>query len=146
MGQALGFEMVIVIVLFPGSVIALGVVTQEGTRVGVRVGVKVGVRVLVTVGERVGVGVSVSVGVTLGVLETTGVKVAVLVGVFVGVLVGVWTGVLVAVDVFGKKVLGGTVTKIETPTRTVRALWPLMALPLSAERSRKPTILGTIGT
>jgi len=137
--------MVIVIVLSPGNVIEPGVVLQEGTRVGVRVGVKVGVRVLVTVGERVGVGVSVRVGVTLGVLETTGVKVAVLVGVFVGVLVGVWTGVLVAVDVLGKKVLGGTVTKIETPTRTVRALCASIGLVFASERSRKPTILGTIG-
>ena len=143
--QAFVFEIVIVIVLSPDNAIELCVVLQEGTRVGVGEGVKVGVRVLVTVGERVGEGVLVSVGVRLGVLETMGVKVAVLVGVFVGVLVGVWTGVFVAVDVLGKKVLGGAVTKIETLTRTVRALWPLIGLSLSAERSRKPTILGTIG-
>ena len=121
-------------------------VLQEGTLVGVGDGVRLGVRVLVTVGDNVAVGVRVGDGVVLGVLETIGVSVAVLVGVFEGVLVGVWIGVFVAVDVLATKVLGGAVTKIETPTRTVRALFPSIGgCAQVSQRARKPTILGTIG-
>ena len=73
MGQAFGFEMVIVIVLLPGKVIDPWVVLHEGTLVGVGDGVRLGVRVLVTVGDNVAVGVREGVGVVLGVFETTGV-------------------------------------------------------------------------
>jgi hypothetical protein len=144
-GQAFGFVMVIVIVLLPGNVIDPCVVPHEGTLVGVSVGVRLGVRVLVTVGDKVAVGVREGDGVILGVLETTGVGEAVLVGVLDGVFVGDAIGDGVNVEVDGVYCGGGAVTWIETLTRTVRALWPLMALPLLAERSRKPTILGTIG-
>lgn len=145
MGQAFGFEMVNVIVLFPVNVIDPGSVTHEGTLVGVSVGVKVRVGVLVTVGERVAVGVCVGDGVILGVFVITGVFVTVFVGVLVG---GGDVGVRVLVEVMAMKVLGGTVTKIETPTKTVRALCATIGLGgvLLLERSRNPTILGTIGT
>ena len=116
---------------------------QEGTLVGVGDGVRLGVRVLVTVGDNVAVGVREGVGVVLGVFETAGELVTVFVGVGLG---GGDVGVGAGVEVLGRKVLGGAVTKIETPTRTVRALFPSIGgCAQVSQRARKPTILGTIG-
>jgi hypothetical protein len=93
------------------------------------------------------VAVAVLVGVRVGVAVNSGVNVAVGVGVFVGdgVNVGVGEGVWVGVD--GSKLDGGTVTWIETLSKTVRALAALIgSLGVSKfERERKGTILGTIG-
>jgi hypothetical protein len=126
--------------VFPDIVIApLEILLHTGTGDATLVGVRVIVAVLVAVG------VSVRVGVLLGVLVKTGVGVGVLVGVFVGVGVGVGVRVFVAVGVEAVHVEGGTVTWIETLTKTVRALCASIGLLLATERSRKPTILGTIG-
>ena len=134
------------LIVLPENVIVPGIrLLQMGTRVGVRVGVSVCVRVLVAVGDRVIVGESVKVGVELGVSEMMGVKVAVLVGVSVAVFVGVARGVFVAVDVSATNTGVSTVTWIEILTRIVRALCALMGLLLATERSRKPTIFGTMG-
>ena len=103
-------------------------------------------RVGVMVGERVMVGESVIVGVTVGVSVNTGVFVAVLVGVEDGVNVGVATvGVEVGED--GINVEGGTVTTMDTLTKTVRALSAFIGFGgvLSWERLIKGINLGTIG-
>jgi hypothetical protein len=103
------------------------------------VGVDEGVGVFVIVAVAVLVGVRVGVSVNTGV--NVGVGVGVLVGV--GVSVGVGEGVLVGDD--GRNVDGGTVTWIETLSKTVRALCDRIGSLFSAVRSRKPTIFGTIG-
>jgi hypothetical protein len=136
--------MVNVIVLFPGKSSEPGLVLQEGTRVGVREGVGEIVGVWVIVGEAVALGEAVNVAEGLGVLVKPG-RVAVLVAVLVAVGVAVGVPVFVGVDVSGCQLEGGAVTNIVTLTITVRALWALIALLLASERSRKPTIFGTIG-
>lgn len=134
--------MVSVIVLFPGKVIAPCVVSHD-TAVPVFVGVLAIVGARVTVGESVTVAEALAVGDTVGVFVLTGVLVGV--AVFVGVGDGVGLGVFVGVDVSGFQLEGGAVTKIETLTITVRALSASIGSPLAFERSRKPTIFGTIG-
>ena len=129
----------VMVIVFPDNVIFPCVELHDGTRVDVGEGVKEGVRVKVTVGE------SVADGVILGVLETSGVRDAVSVGVSEAVLVGVTGSVGVLVGVEGVYVEGGAVTTIATLTRMVRALCALMGLLFASERSRKPTIRGTIG-
>jgi hypothetical protein len=114
---------------------------QTGTALPVAVGgiTRVGVFVIV--------GVNVGEGVTEGVSVNTGVGDGVKVGVFVGVGVGVGVLVGVQVGVNGVYVDGTIVTTIGTLTKMVRALCEVMGLGsgLSFERSRKGTILGTIG-
>ena len=113
---------------------------QAGTTVWFGVGVSEGVDVNVDVGVSVDVGVRVGVFVNTGVGD--GVKVGVLDGVGVGV--GVLDGVKVGEE--GRYVDGGMVTWIETLSKTVRALSDVIGpLALVSVRSRKGTILGTIG-
>ena len=91
-------------------------------------------------------GVIVGEGVTVGVFVNTGVGDGVKVGVLdgVGVGVGVLDGVKVGEE--GRYVDGGIVTWIETLSKTVRALSDVIGpLALVSVRSRKGTILGTIG-
>ena len=134
-----------VIVGFPGSWIGSCQIFVLVQATGVE-----GSVVAVVVVVSVAVGVSVWVGVAVGVLVFTGVKVGVGVlvgvGVFVGVGEGVGVGVLVAVDEAAIQVEGGTVTWMETLTKTVRELRDLIGpLALVSDRSRKPVIRGTIG-
>jgi hypothetical protein len=120
----------------PGGIVG----PQAGTGVKVSVCVKTGVNVFVTDGVNVGEGVADGVSVNTGVGD--GVKVGVLDGVGVGV--GVLDGVNVGEE--GRCVDGGIVTWIETLTKTVRALADVMGpLALVSVRSRKGTILGTMG-
>ena len=140
--------MVNVIVLFPGMVSVPGLVVHPpgGTGVGVRLGVRVIVGVSVLVDVIVTVGEVVDVLVRVGVLVKIPGSVDVAVAVLVEVGVNVGVPVLVGVDVSGCQLEGGAVTKMETLTITVRALCAVIGpLALVSERSRKPTILGTIG-
>jgi hypothetical protein len=115
--------------------------SQRGTGVGETVGESVFVGVRVVVGESVGLGV------LLGVLVKSGVGEGVSVGVSVGVKVGDAMGEGVSVGVEGVQVEGGTVTWMETLTKTVRALSASIGSGVGSflERDKNGTILGTIG-
>lgn len=136
----------VMLIVLPESVIGPCLRPLHATGLGVIEGVTGSVAVFVTVGVRVIVGDGVNVAVKVGVFVNTGVLVGVGVGVLVGVGVRVGVRVCVAVGEDGCQVDGGTVTWIATLTRTVRALsaW-IGPEALASERSRKPTILGTIG-